>query len=439
MIEQGRQIGKYRLLAELGRGGFATVYRALDSQLEREVALKVLHPALLIDRAFVERFFREARTLARLRHPHIVTIHEMGEADGRVFLAMELAADSLAAQIAERGPRRWADVRTLLEPVAAALDYAHAAGVVHRDLKPANILIAEGGRPLLSDFGFARALGESNASFSASGGILGTPSYIAPEIWDGQRAGVPADSYALACIVFELLTGGVLFAGETPLKAVAAHAAGPQLPASWPAETTAVFRKALARDPAVRYQSAGAFVAALTDAGRSRPQAVAPLPEAPPLASAREPLPTPLPPAAALGAAREPAASLPPLASLVPERLISSFNTATDRPPPSGGPWRAAWKTALGVGLGAIIVNSAYYSFTALLIGFTLAGLGIAPGLYTTLPARSWRQPLVGAAVGITAVLVPFGLAFSTSYNTIPSPIIQVMAQQGADGYAQAP
>jgi len=147
MIEQGRQIGKYRLLAELGRGGFATVYRALDSQLEREVALKVLHPALLIDRAFVERFFREARTLARLRHPHIVTIHEMGEADGRVLLAMELAADSLAAQIAERGPRRWADVRTLLEPVAAALDYAHAAGVVHRDLKPANILIAEGGRP----------------------------------------------------------------------------------------------------------------------------------------------------------------------------------------------------------------------------------------------------------------------------------------------------
>ncbi len=276
-MAEGGAIGKYRILEELGSGGFATAFKAEDTTLGREVALKVLHPPLLVDKSFVERFFREARTLARLRHPNIVVIHEVGSADGRVFLAMDLAASSLARTIAEAGARPWPEVSAIIEPVAAALDYAHARGVVHRDLKPANILLDENGTPLLSDFGFARALGDVSTSLSASSGILGTPSYIAPELWDGSPAEPAADIYALACIAYELRTGKVLFPGATPLRAVAAHAAGPKLPEDWPPEMLEVFRTALARDPAGRYGSAGAFAAALraATAQSSAPERVA--------------------------------------------------------------------------------------------------------------------------------------------------------------------
>jgi len=269
------QIGKYEIVEELGSGGFATVYRAVDTSLGRHVALKLLHPQLLINQSFVERFFREARILARLRHPNIVTIHEVGMAEGRVFLAMDLAASNLASAIAEHGPRTWAEVHALLDPVATALDYAHVHGVVHRDLKPANILLSDDSRPLLSDFGFARSLGDVSASLSVSSGILGTPSYIAPEVWDGQPAEAAADIYALACIAYVLFTGKVLFPGDTPLRAVAAHAAGPQLPPGWPLAVLAVFRTALAREPTARYGSAGAFAAALREATQPNPASTA--------------------------------------------------------------------------------------------------------------------------------------------------------------------
>lgn len=125
-------IGRYRIIETLGRGGFATVFRAHDASLDRDVALKVLYPVLLVDRGFVERFFREARTIARLRHPGIVTIYDVGEANGRVFIAMELAATNLAAHLASKGPFVWPDALIVLRPICDALDYAHQHGVVHR-------------------------------------------------------------------------------------------------------------------------------------------------------------------------------------------------------------------------------------------------------------------------------------------------------------------
>ena len=270
MNEEGtsQQLGKYEILGQIGRGGFATVYRALDTTLGREVALKILHPQLLTDTAFVGRFQHEARTLAGLRHPHIVTIYEVGEVEGQLFIAMELAqGSSLAQAIAERGHLPWQETLALLRPVCQALDYAHRRGVVHRDLKPANILLDEERGPLLTDFGFARLMAESSASLSLSGGILGTPAYIAPEVWELSAAEAPVDIYALGCIVCEVLTGEVLFAGQSPMEVMRAHDRGPRFPAQWPkgipGGVEPPLKKALARDRADRFESAGAFAAEL--------------------------------------------------------------------------------------------------------------------------------------------------------------------------------
>jgi serine/threonine-protein kinase len=272
MAEAPQQFGKYRILGEQGRGGFATVFRANDTTLERELALKILHPQLLADPTFVQRFRQEARTLAALRHPHIVTIYEAGETEGRLFIAMELAhGPSLAQSITRRGRIPWDEVLALLRPVCEALDYAHGLGVVHRDLKPANILLDRQRGPLLTDFGFARLIGESSVSLSLSGGVAGTPGYIAPEVWDLNAVTVSADVYALGCIAFEMLTGQVLFHGQTPMQVMRAHDHGPQFPATWPAGIPAgietVLNKALARDPHTRYKTASAFWYALNDQG----------------------------------------------------------------------------------------------------------------------------------------------------------------------------
>jgi serine/threonine-protein kinase len=269
MILPIETLGKYRILEELGRGGFATVYRAEDSTLGREVALKVLHPQLLTEAGWVERFHREARAIARLRHPHIITIYEIGEAEGRLFITMELfKAGSIQDRLAQQGCYPWAEAMTVLQGIAAALDYAHGEGIIHRDLKPANILLDPHTGAVLTDFGFAKLVGESSMSLSLSGGVMGTPAYIAPEIWDGQDPTAQSDIYALGCVVYELLTGGRLFEGKTPSVVMRKHLLdGPQFPASWPEGTPQgvedVLRKALAREPAGRYASAGELLAAL--------------------------------------------------------------------------------------------------------------------------------------------------------------------------------
>jgi uncharacterized cupredoxin-like copper-binding protein len=270
MAEGMRQLGKYRIVGELGAGGFATVFKAVDTTLDREVALKILHPPLLTDRRFVHNFRQEAKTLAVLRHPHIITIYEIGEIDDRIFIAMDLARGvSLAKAIASRQRIAWNATLALLKPICDALDYAHEQSVVHRDLKPANILIDKQRGALLSDFGFAKLLAENSASMTMSGGIVGTPGYIAPEVWENNAANPPVDIYALGCIVYEMLTGDVLFKGQTPMQAMRAHDRGPQFPDTWPDDVPAkigsTLAKALARDPAARYANAGAFWQALNE------------------------------------------------------------------------------------------------------------------------------------------------------------------------------
>ena len=286
MSQPAPQLGKYRILGEVGRGGFATVYRALDTSLGREVALKLLHPALLTDSAFVSQFHREASTVAGLDHPHIVPIHEVDQREGRLYIAMKLVrGGSLAALLHERGPLPWDEALAMLRPICAALDYAHGRGVVHRDFKPANVLIDEQGTPFVSDFGFARSLATSTVSSSLSQGVVGTPSYIAPEVWDANAATPAVDIYALGCTLYEMLTGRLLFAGDTPMQAMRAHDRGPQYPERWPPgvpnRVTAVLNRALDHDPARRYPSAGALLAELEGrrAGAAPPPPPRPTPE----------------------------------------------------------------------------------------------------------------------------------------------------------------
>ena len=261
-------LGKYTILEEIGRGGFATVYRAEDTVLGREVALKVLDPLLMRDEAFVARFQREARAAASLEHSQIVPIYDVGEGEGRLFIAMRLVrGESLAKALARRARFSWDEMLHILRQVGEALRYAHAEGIIHRDIKPDNILLDERSGAMLSDFGFARLLGTSSLTQSISGGIVGTPAYIAPEIWEDAEATPATDVYALGCVVYEMLTGKALFAGSTPMAVMRAHDQGATLPPDWPVDIpqalSEVLQRAVARQPAARYASVADFLAAL--------------------------------------------------------------------------------------------------------------------------------------------------------------------------------
>jgi glycine betaine/proline transport system substrate-binding protein len=265
-----QQLAHYRIEELLGEGTFAWVYRAIDQKLERHVALKVLKPVWLNDPQALARFEREAKTMAQLHHPHIVQVYEVDRAEGQVYLAQFLVVgESLAARL-KRGPLAWTETLDILRQVAAALDYAHQRGVIHRDLKPANILLGEGQQAYLGDFGLVGAA-EGSANLSASsGGMVGTPGYMAPEQWRGERPSPATDVYALSCVAVEMLTGRVLFDAPTPPAVMTKHILdGPEFPAQWPkdvpAGVTEVLQRGLAKNPGERFSDAGGLVVALSE------------------------------------------------------------------------------------------------------------------------------------------------------------------------------
>lgn len=219
--------GRYEVRERIARGGMATVYRAVDNRLDRVVALKVMHPHLADDDAFAARFVREARAVARLNHPGVVAVFDQGEDQGSVYLAMEMVPGrTLRDIVRDDAPLPALRAVGLAEPVAAALAAAHAAGVIHRDVKPENVLLGANGSVKVADFGLARALetGAGHSTGTATGGLLiGTVSYLAPELVTGEGADARSDVYSCGIVLYELLTGRKPHSGDTPIQVAYQH------------------------------------------------------------------------------------------------------------------------------------------------------------------------------------------------------------------------
>ncbi|MFG2677898.1 Stk1 family PASTA domain-containing Ser/Thr kinase [Streptomyces sp. NPDC048392] len=213
--------GRYRVEARIAVGGMATVYRAVDTRLDRMLALKVMHPALATDATFVERFIREAKSVARLDHPNVVQVFDQGAEGAYVYLAMEyIAGCTLRDVLRERGALRPRAALDILEPVLAALGAAHRAGFVHRDMKPENVLIGDDGRVKVADFGLVRAV---NTVTSTSGAVLGTVSYLAPEQIEHGTADPRVDVYACGVVLYEMLTGARPHDGDSAAAVLYKH------------------------------------------------------------------------------------------------------------------------------------------------------------------------------------------------------------------------
>ena len=275
----GSQIAGYRLEEQIGRGGMAVVYRAYDVRLDRNVALKILAPALALDDAFRRRFGRESKAAAAVDHPNIIPVFDAGEANGVLFIAMRFVHGRDARTLLDAGgPLPAGRVIDIIAQVASALDAAHARGLVHRDVKPANMLLdttAGGGRDhvYLSDFGLSKqSLAQlSQTGLTSHGQFLGTLDYVAPEQVEGHRVDGRADQYALGCSAFELLCGTPPFQRDGGLAVIWAKLSEPPPPLSFrrgdlPQAIDGVMSRALARDPAERFESCAAFAAALRDA-----------------------------------------------------------------------------------------------------------------------------------------------------------------------------
>lgn len=276
----GTRLAGYQLEEQIGAGGMAVVFRAVDDRLGRRVALKILAPALASDRAFRQRFSRESRAAAAVDDPYIIPVYDAGEADGILFIAMRLVpGKDVRNLIRGEGPLTPDRVTAIISPVASALDAAHAAGLVHRDVKPANILIdARPDRPdhvYLSDFGLSKAAA-SSAALTGTGQFLGTPDYTAPEQIQGRQVDGRADQYALACTAFELLTGEPPFRRDHGMAVIWAHLSEPPPSAAsarpgLPAAVDEVFARALAKTPAARFARCSEFAEALRAALRLVP------------------------------------------------------------------------------------------------------------------------------------------------------------------------
>ena len=215
--------GRYRIGSRIARGGMASVYEATDLRLDRTVAVKVMHPGLGDDDEFAARFVSEARAAARLSHPNVVSVFDQGNDDGIVFLAMELIpGHTLRDTIGKEAPLSPPRALALLEPVVSALAAAHRAGLIHRDVKPENVLIADDGRVKVADFGLAKAV-SATTQHTATGVLIGTVSYVAPELVVEGRSDARADVYAVGVILYELLTGHKPHEGETPIQVAYKH------------------------------------------------------------------------------------------------------------------------------------------------------------------------------------------------------------------------
>lgn len=366
--------GRYRVDARIAVGGMATVYRAMDTRLDRVLALKVMHPALATDASFVERFIREAKSVAGLAHPNVVGVFDQGAQGQYVYLAMEYVAGcTLRDVLRERGALQPRAALDILEPVLAALGAAHRAGFVHRDMKPENVLIGDDGRVKVADFGLVRAVGTVT---NTTGSVLGTVSYLAPEQIERGTADTRADVYACGVVLYEMLTGAKPHTGDSPAQVIYQHlnedvpAPSALVPGLAP-ELDELVASAAARDPEVRPFDAVALLAESrrARAGLSDAQLDAVPPQA--LAEVRD-------------AAEDRTSVIPRV--LPPGQGTAHHTSRLEMPPPEppvrrtgplGGPRRGivaavvAVLLVLGIGGGVWYINSGQFTHVPSVLGLS--------------------------------------------------------------------
>ncbi len=269
----GRFIGKYKIVEHLGSGGMAEVYKAYQASLDRYVALKLMHPSLAEDESFSSRFGREARSLAAINHPHIISVYDFDVEGNTSYIVMEYISGGtlkeLQTTLTQRGERLpLAQAVKLTLQVADALAYAHGRGLIHRDIKPANVMINERGDAILTDFGIAKMM--TGPSYTMTGAMIGTPAYMSPEQAMGQPGDERSDLYALGVLFFELVAGKLPFEADTPMAVVIKHISDPvpyprEFNATLPPAIEHIIRQTLAKDPADRFPSVHAFARALRE------------------------------------------------------------------------------------------------------------------------------------------------------------------------------
>jgi serine/threonine protein kinase len=263
----GKRLGQYELIEEIGKGGMATVYRARQNSISRDVAVKILPTALMHDDTFLARFYREAEVIARLQHPHILPVYDFGEFEGMPYLVMALlTGGTLADRIVSEGPMSLDEVGRIVVQVSSALDYAHKKGIIHRDFKPSNVLLDEQGNTYLADFGLAK-VAEMSVQLTGTG-VMGTPTYMAPEQAEAGDLTPAVDVYALGVTVFQMLTGRLPYEASTPLGVLMAHVTQPipdirNMRPDLPDITQSVITSALAKSAEARYPTPSALASAL--------------------------------------------------------------------------------------------------------------------------------------------------------------------------------
>ena len=273
MTDEALDDGRYQPQGEIGAGAMARVFRAFDVRLERTVAIKMLHEPLAADKQVVDRFRQEGRLAAALAHPNIVSVYDFGEEKGRPFMVMEhVAGKNLRQIVAQEAPMSLKRATSIMRQLAAALDFAHANGVIHRDIKPENILVTDRGEVKVGDFGIARAL--TGAARTTAGTVLGTAAYASPEQFSGKPVTAESDLYSAGIVLYELLTAHLPFPGDNAVAVAMAHVNQPPPPPSTyvpglPRDVEAIVLKALAKDPADRYHSGYELVMALQSAGKA--------------------------------------------------------------------------------------------------------------------------------------------------------------------------
>lgn len=268
----GKLFGAYKIIAPLGEGGMAAVYKAYQPAMERFVAVKVLPRKFAESSEFISRFQREAIMLAQLQHPHILPVFDYGQEDGYSYIVMPFLQNGTLAELFLVRRRTLPEILQIMTQVGSALGYAHARGMIHRDVKPSNVLIDEQGNCLLTDFGLARMVEMSSDKLTSAGAIMGTPAYMSPEQGKGAvSVDGRSDLYALGIIFYEMLTGQVPYKDDFPLGVVIKHIRDP-LPSARELEPNLsdaierVLIKSLAKDPNERYQTADDFIKAVQNA-----------------------------------------------------------------------------------------------------------------------------------------------------------------------------